>query len=100
MIARLLAWWPLPALAALLALAWALAARLPTPPPTVYARVVAELPPNPPAAEVSAAVFLALGVRLSAEDVAAWRAFSARGDDPAQALRAVVDYRRAIGGPK
>ncbi len=98
MIARLLAWWPLPALAALLALAWALAARAPTPPPTVYARIVAGLPPNPPAAEVSAAVSLSLGVRLSAEDVAAWRALSARDGDPARALRAVVDYRRALGG--
>ncbi len=85
------------ALAALVAVAWGLARLAPAPRQDAYARVVAALPPNPPAAEVCAAVQLALGVRLTAEDVAAWKALAARGERPARALRTVVSYRTALG---
>lgn len=84
-------------LAALLAAAWGLARLIPPPPPDAYARLVAELPADPPAAEICAAAQLAFGVRLTAEDVAAWKALSARGEPPARALRTVVSYRTALG---
>lgn len=105
---RLAALWPLPALAALLALAWALAHALPapqapTPPPAPQAprdpcaALLARLPADPAPAALAAEVLADLHVTLRREDVAAWRALVAGGMPPPQALRTVVDYRRASG---
>lgn len=112
---RLAVLWPLPVLAALLALAWGLARALPqpepaikpapvaepvTPPPALldpYAALVARLPKDPAPAAVAAEVFTDFHIRLRREDIAAWNALVANGTPAAQALRTVIDYRRASG---
>lgn len=88
------------ALVALLAAAWWLAGLVPPRPPDPYARVAGELRADAPTAEVCAAAQVMFGVRLTAEDVAAWKALVAQGRPPARALRTVVDYRRALGGSR
>ncbi len=85
------------ALAGLLAGAWAVAQWVPARPPDAYARTVADLPAQPPAAELMAAAEVGLGVRLTVADADAWRAMTAQGVAPERALRTVVDYRRAAG---
>lgn len=105
---RLAVLWPLPVLAALLALAWGLARALlqpepiaePTPPPAPtdpYAALVAHLPANPAPAAIAAEVLSTFHVTLRREDIAAWQALVAGGTPAAQALRTVIDYRRASG---
>lgn len=95
---RLAALWPLPALAALLALAWALAPPpAPQAPRDPCAALLARLPADPAPAALAAEVLADLHVTLRREDVAAWRALVAGGMPPPQALRTVVDYRRASG---
>lgn len=84
-------------LAGLLAGTWAAAQLVPPRPPDVYARTAATLPAQPPAAELMAAAEVGLGVRLTPEDADAWRAMTAQGVAPEQALRTVTTYRRALG---
>lgn len=83
-------------LAALLAGAWGVAQWVPPRPPDAYARTVSTLPARPPAAELMAAAEVGLGVRLTSEDVDAWRAMTAQGVAPEQALRTVTAYRNAL----
>lgn len=88
------------ALVALLAAAWWLASLVPPRPPDPYARMARELRADSPTAEVCATAQVMFGVRLTAEDVAVWKALVARGHPSAQALRTVVDYRRALEGSR
>ena len=106
---RLAALWPLPVLAALLVLAWCLARALSQPetivkpvtqppaPPDPYAALVARLPENPAPAAVAAEVLTTFHVTLHREDIATWRTLIANGTPADQALRTVIDYRRASG---
>lgn len=112
---RLVVLWPLPVLAALLAFAWGLARALPQPepavklmpitepttpppmPPDPYTALVARLPKDPAPAVVAAEVLNDFHVRLRREDIAAWRALIANGTPADQALRTIIDYRRASG---
>ena len=101
--------WPLPVLAALLVLAWCLARALsqsepvvkpvtqPPAPPDPYAALIARLPENPAPAAVAAEVLTTFHVTLRREDIAAWHALIAGGTPADQALRTVIDYRRASG---
>ena len=68
----------------------------PEPPRSAFARVAESLPERPATAEVCAAAETAFCVRLTAQDVDAWRVLAATGDG-ARALKTVVDYRRAAG---
>ena len=106
---RLAVLWPLPVLAALLALAWCLARALshpettaepvtqPATPSDPYAALVARLPENPAPAAVAAEVLTTFHVTLHREDIATWRTLIANGTPADQALRTVIDYRRASG---
>ena len=106
---RLAVLWPLPVLAALLVLAWCLARALsqsepvvkpvtqPPAPPDPYAALVARLPENPAPAAVAAEVLTTFHVTLHREDIATWRTLIANGTPADQALRTVIDYRRASG---
>lgn len=106
---RLAVLWPLPVLAALLVLAWCLARALsqsepvvkpvtqPPVPPDPYAALVARLPENPAPAAVAAEVLTTFHVTLHREDIATWRTLIANGTPADQALRTVIDYRRASG---
>lgn len=106
---RLAVLWPLPVLAALLVLAWCLARALsqsepvvkpvtqPPAPPDPYAALIARLPENPAPAAVAAEVLTTFHVTLRHEDIAAWHALIAGGTPADQALRTVIDYRRASG---
>ncbi len=106
---RLAVLWPLPVLAALLVLAWCLARALsqsepvvkpvtqPPAPPDPYAALIARLPENPAPAAVAAEVLTSFHVTLRREDIAAWHALIAGGTPADQALRTVIDYRRASG---
>lgn len=106
---RLAVLWPLPVLAALLVLAWCLARALsqsepvvkpvtqPPAPPAPYAALIARLPENPAPAAVAAEVLTTFHVTLRREDIAAWHALIAGGTPADQALRTVIDYRRASG---
>ena len=106
---RLAVLWPLPVLAALLVLAWCLARALsqsepvvkpvtqPPAPPDPYAALAARLPENPAPAAVAAAVLTTFHVTLHREDIATWRTLIANGTPADQALRTVIDYRRASG---
>lgn len=106
---RLAVLWPLPVLTALLVLAWCLARALsqsepvvkpvtqPPAPPDPYAALIARLPENPAPAAVAAEVLTTFHVTLRREDIAAWHALIAGGTPADQALRTVIDYRRASG---
>ena len=106
---RLAVLWPLPVLAALLVLAWCLARALsqsepvvkpvtqPPAPPDPYAALIARLPENPAPAAVAAEVLTTFHVTLHREDIATWRTLIANGTPADQALRTVIDYRRASG---
>lgn len=81
----------------LLELAWGIAWCIPSASERRMQALAETFSPDAPTAEICAEVDLALRVRLTAEDVRAFKRLCLQGTPPAEALQTVVSYRRAIG---
>ena len=64
-----------------------------------YTAALKDLPATPTAVQLRVAVNVAFGLMLTDDDIRAWRAWTAEGISPGEALRRVVAYRRAADSP-
>ncbi len=65
-------------------------------PTTAYDRIAAELPDTPTAMQLRVAVNSGASILLTDDDVLAWQGLRAQGVAPAEALRCIIEYRRAV----
>lgn len=81
----------------LLELAWGIAWCIPSAEERRLQAVAEKLTAQSPAAEICAEVDLAFHIRLTSDDIRAFKLLCAHGYEPDEALQIVVTYRRAAG---